>query len=212
MAILVCFNLLVGFIILPLMITSILYYISLNSTNPLSNSLALVDKDGHTFTVSRTFIEWLTDAEGNSHISIKGLIGDTFKQVQLPLQIGLDIDDLETLRILQRLLNCENIHIGIDRCNFYVSDIYLLYHIILPIFDSFGLNSSKVSMYNIWHQAVIIFYTKEHLTATGRAKLLLLRESIAQLVLILQPNTVFNISSNWLLGFIKEMHPLVLTN
>jgi hypothetical protein len=130
-------------------------------------------------------------------------VGSTFKQAQLTFQIGLHIDDLNVLRAIQSKLGCGNISVNGDRCNYYVSDIYSLYHIILPLFDHFILNSSKRHIYLIWRDAVILLHNGLHLTDAGRQQLLILRKGIASLVTNAQNNLITNITPNWLLGFIE---------
>ena len=98
------------------------------------------------------------------------------------------------MRAIKSKLSCGNITISGDKCNYYVSDIHSLYNIILPIFDSFGLNSSKVHFYNIWRKAVLILHSGLHLTEAGRIELVTLRLAIQALVKEAAPNTNFNIT------------------
>ena len=200
-----------GCITLPLVAFGLITYNLLSTIinpplSPCQQSLSLINKDGSTFNVSWDFIQWLTgfaDAEGNFHISLKAWTGNIFDQCQLTFQIGLHIDDIGVLRTIQSKLSCGNITISRDKCNYYVSDIYSLYSIILPVFDAFGLNSSKIHFYAAWRKAVLILHSGSHLTQAGRLQLVTLRLAIQALVVESMPNTNFNITPQWLLGFIE---------
>lgn len=170
------------------------------------SGLKLVNKDGQEFSLTPTFIEWLTgfaDAESNFHISLKYREGNEFKSYQLTFQIGLHIDDLNALQSIQHSLKCGGISVSGKKCNYYVNDFYSLFYIILPIFDSFKLNSAKIHTYLIWREAVILIHRCEHFTPEGRQKLVTLRDKITKFLEEPQPNTKFQITSNWLLGFIE---------
>jgi hypothetical protein len=109
------------------------------------------------------------------------------------------------LKIIQSKLHCGVITTDLPRnkCNFVVNDLFSLFNIILPIFDFFKLNSSKINIYNLFKQAVLILMAKEHLTLAGKSKLVEIRSAIANLVLNKQAGIVNKITVNWLIGFFE---------
>jgi hypothetical protein len=174
--------------------------------------LTLIGKDGKPFKISKKFIEWLvgfSDAEGNFHLSLKSQTpdGKLFSGVQLYFQIGLHMDHIKTLRFIQSNLKCGSISPDLEdnRYNFAVCDLYSIVNIILPIFEYFKLNSSKINIYNLFKQAVVILLAKEHLKKdlTGKKKLVEIRSAIANLVENKQAGIVNRITVNWLIGFIE---------
>jgi LAGLIDADG endonuclease len=117
------------------------------------------------------------------------------------------MDHIKTLRIIQSKLHCGSISPDLEdnRYNFAVSDLYSIVNIILPIFEYFKLNSSKINIYNLFKQAVVILLAKEHLKKdlTGKKKLVEIRSAIANLVENKQAGIVNKITVNWLIGFIE---------
>lgn len=171
-----------------------------------NEQLLLVGKNKRPFKLDIKFIEWLvgfTDAEGNFHLSLKDLKNNTFRLPQLTFQIGLHIDDLKTLKLIQSKLHCGLITISKDRCNFYVNDIFSIVNIIIPIFTYFKLNSSKIHMFNIFKIAAELVFNGGHLNQIGKMKLISLRYEIGELVKNKKPGKINKITLQWLVGFIE---------
>lgn len=57
--------------------------------------------------------------------------------------------------------------------------------------------------YNLWRKAVLILHSDSHFTEAGRLQLVTLRLGIQALVVESLANTSFNITPQWLLGFIE---------
>ena len=125
--------------------------------------------------------------------------------MNLTFQIGLHIADINTLKFLQKELRCGNISVSKNRCNYYISDYYSIRNIIIPIFEYFQLNSSKYSQFIVFKDAAELIYNKSHLTNEGLSKLSYLK-NVAN-ANTYTPNS-FNITDNWLLGFIEEKEML----
>ena len=64
-----------------------------------------------------------TDGEGNFNIKLTGLVENTFQNVQFTFQIGLHIDDIETLQYIKDNLLCGHISKSGSRVNYFVNDI-----------------------------------------------------------------------------------------
>ena len=114
------------------------------------------------------FVTGFTDAEGNFNIKITGLTENTFKNVQFAFQIGLHKDDEPVLNYIMNTLKCGHISKSKDRVNYFVNDRDSLLHVILPIFDSVNLNSSKYHHFEIFKKAVLLTKDKKHLTDKGK--------------------------------------------
>ena len=158
------------------------------------------------FSLDHSFIQWLigfTDAEGNFNISLRNLNNNSYNSVILTFQIGLHIDDLEILKLIQNKLNCGHISISGSKCNYFVNDQTSLINIILPIFQNFPLNSSKYFQFLIFQKAVNLIINKFHLTQQGRLLMLqYYREMIYNNSLSTFPSrNSININQFWLGGF-----------
>jgi hypothetical protein len=168
--------------------------------------LTLIGKNKRPFKIDVKFIEWLvgfSDAEGNFHISLKKFTSTNFIKPQLTFQIGLHINNLNTLKLIQSKLHCGLISKSNNRCNFFVNDIFSIVHVIIPIFDFFKLNSSKILVYNIFKIAVELMANKQHLKKDGKNKLIQLREEISNLILNKKNGYINKITLPWLIGFIE---------
>jgi len=170
--------------------------------------LTLIGKNKKPFKIEINFIQWLvgfSDAEGNFHISLKNFKDNNYKKMQLTFQIGLHINHLNTLKLIQSKLHCGSISINknSNKCNFFVNDIFSIIHIILPIFDFFKLNSSKIHLYNIFKKAAELMVNKQHLTTDGKFELIQLRAEIRNLVLNKKSGYINKITLPWLIGFIE---------
>jgi LAGLIDADG endonuclease len=168
--------------------------------------LTLIGKNKRPFKIETKFLEWLvgfSDAEANFHLSLKNLTDTNFIKPQLTFQIGLHINHLNTLKLIQSKLHCGLISINKNKCNFFVNDIFSIINVILPIFDYFKLNSSKILLFNIFKIAAELMVRKEHLTIAGKNKLIKLRADIRNLVANKKSGYLNKITLPWLIGFIE---------
>jgi LAGLIDADG endonuclease len=115
------------------------------------------------------------------------------KYVNLTYQIGMHINHLSTLKYIQKELECGNISISKDKCNFYISDFNSIINIVIPIFNDFQLNSTKYSKFIIFKNAANIIYRKYHLTYEGLSQILHLKDIMHK-----EPNCpdIINITDN----------------
>jgi len=90
----------------------------------------------------------------------------------LTFQIGLHIDDLSLLEYIKDKLNCGHISISGSKCNYFVNDKISLIQIILPIFKSIKLNSSKYYHFLIFEKAINLIKEKKHLSKEGKSDLI----------------------------------------
>lgn len=151
-------------------------------------------------------MEWLsgfTDAEGNFNISLRNFKNNKYNSIILTFQIGLDIDDLNLLKIIKENLNCGHISISGSRCNYFVNDQASLIYVILPIFNFVSLNSSKYSQFLIFEKAIKLIKNKKHLSLEGKLEMIKYYHEIklpsiapSYQILINTPLTI-----NWLGGF-----------
>ena len=175
------------------------------------NSLILKLPSGKRFFINKLFIEWLVgfvDAEGNFYIGLRDFNGTYFSSIVLTFQIGLHIDDHKVLEFIQKKLHCGNISCSGKKCNFYVSDKEDLFNIIIPLFNSRLLNSTKYFQFLNFRDAAAIVQNKEHHSAVGVAELIKLR--LANKDILAKPKsdgtinrTNVNITKYWLVGFIE---------
>ena len=108
--------------------------------------LITLPESNNSYFIDKQFIEWLvgfTDAEGNFHIKLTDLKGNTFKYVQFTFQIGLHEDEVEVLEYIMNTLKCGHISKSKGKVNYFVNDLNSLLNIIIPIFNYVNLNSSK---------------------------------------------------------------------
>ena len=129
------------------------------------------DKKANFYYLQKNFLEWFvgfTDAEGNFNIKITGLSENTFKNAQFTFQIGLHKDDEPVLNYILNTLKCGHISKSKDRINYFVNDRNSLLHVILPIFDSVNLNSSKYHHFVLFKKAVTLVKDKSHLSHLGK--------------------------------------------
>lgn len=154
----------------------------------------------------RTFLEWLagfTDAEGNFNISLRNFKENTYNSLILTFQIGLHIDDIHALKFIQSKLNCGHISISGSKCNYFVNDQSSLIDIIIPIFNSVRLNSSKHFQFLIFEKAVNLIKNKKHRSPEGRLEIINYYFEMKNENLNPSPlNPQFiKISNYWLAGF-----------
>lgn len=127
-----------------------------------------------------------------------------YHSVILTFQIGLHIDDLHVLKLIQKNLCSGHISISGSRCNYFINDQKSLIHIVLPIFSSLPLNSSKYFQFLIFKKAVNLLTNKVHLTDQGKFLMIQyyyqLKSLNTSLKLTYNPNITIN--DYWLGGFI----------
>ena len=156
----------------------------------------------------KKFLEWLvgfTDAQGNFNIKITGLTENTFKNVQFTFQIGLHKDDEPVLIYILNTLKCGHISKSKDRINYFVNDKNSLLHVILPIFDSVNLNSSKYHHFVIFKKAVTLVKDNRHLSDEGKLEIIKYKKEMSNMSGRWIPSSIsshIKITKFWLAGFI----------
>lgn len=144
-----------------------------------------------------------TDGEGNFNIKLTGL-ENTFKNVQFTFQIGLHIDDIETLQYIKDNLKCGHISKSGNRVNYFVNDINSLINVIIPVFTNFSLNSSKFHHFMLFKKAVLSTKNKFHLSNQGKLDILKLKKEMQNMSGRWVPDSIksIKITKYWLAGFI----------
>ena len=155
--------------------------------------------------LKREFLEWLvgfTDGEGNFNIKITGLNNKTFKNVQFTFQIGIHKDEIEVLEYIKNNLKCGHISKSKDRINYFVNDQNSLIHIILPIFETVNLNSSKYHHFLLFKKAVMLTKNKEHLLDKGKLEIIKYQKEMKNMSgkWIPSSNKNINVTKHWLAG------------
>jgi len=166
------------------------------------------NKEANSYYLQNKFLEWLvgfTDAEGNFNIKITGLTENTFKNVQFTFQIGLHKDDEPVLNYIMNTLKCGHISKSKDRINYFVNDKNSLLHVILPIFDSVNLNSSKYHHFVIFKKAVTLVKDNRHLSDEGKLEIIKYKKEMSDMSGKWIPSSInsqIKITKFWLAGFI----------
>lgn len=106
-----------------------------------------------------SFIEWFvgfTDAEGNFTIGIDSR--GKFTRFNFRFMIGLHIDDQPVLEFIQSKLKCGRIEQNKEKTASYfiISDVASLKSVLIPIFESFPLNTSKHLDYLSFKEALLL--------------------------------------------------------
>lgn len=158
-------------------------------------------------TYKNAFLEWLvgfTDGEGNFNIKLTGLVENTFQNVQFTFQIGLHIDDIETLQYIKDNLLCGHISKSGNRVNYFVNDINSLINVIIPVFTNFSLNSSKYHHFMLFKKAVLSTKNKFHLSNQGKLDILKFKKEMQNMSGRWVPDSIksIKITKYWLAGFI----------
>lgn len=178
-------------------------------TNGLHISVAVKKSElVNSYFLKREFIEWLVgfvDAEGNFNIKITGLNNKTYKNAQFTLQIGLHADDKKVLEYIQENLKCGHISSSQNRVNFFVNDKLSLIYIILPIFNSVNLNSSKYHHFIVFEKALNLVKRNDHLNKLGKMQRINFQKQMQEMSGAWIPPTIskkINITKDWLAGFV----------
>lgn len=172
--------------------------------NQLKNSALVVESNKKSIKLDKNFIHWLvgfTDAEGNFHISLKGLQDNRYNSLNLIYQITLHKDNLYILEYIKDKLNCGSISKSGDRCNYFVNDQKSLINVILPIFNYVELKSSKYWQYLIFQKAVNLLIGKQHLTPKGKLEILEYYKNIKIVNMNSTARENMEIDQYWLIGF-----------
>lgn len=84
-------------------------------------------------------------------------------------QIGLHWDDLPLLTFLKDKLQCGYITQNPKeaKANFVISSQAALQGLLIPLFDSFSLNTTKYLDYLAFREVVMLRESKAHLTSEG---------------------------------------------
>jgi hypothetical protein len=166
------------------------------------------NKEANSYYLQNNFLEWFagfTDAEGNFNLKITGLTENTFKNVQFTFQIGLHKDDESVLNYIMNTLKCGHISKSKDRINYFVNDRDSLLHVILPIFDSVNLNSSKYHHFVIFKKAITLVKDKCHLSDKGKLEIIKSKKEMSDMSDKWIPSSIsckIKITKFWLAGFI----------
>ena len=154
--------------------------------------------------LDQSFIEWFvgfSDAEANFQIKLNE------GKVQLMFQIGLHLDDYPLLCYIKEKLQCGYITLDHKRqkANYVISSQEALLGVLVPIFDSFHLNTTKYLNYIAFREVINMRTTKDHLTPKGRVRILCLKASMnkARTEFDLSADHQVHITWNWLLGFVE---------
>jgi len=110
------------------------------------------------------------------------------------------IDSLNNLKFIQKELKFGKISISKYKYNFYISDFYSIENVVIPLFNTFQLNSTKYSQFMIFKNAAEIVQTKSHLTYKGLSQISNLKNVINKDRY--SPENI-KITNNWLFGFIQ---------
>jgi hypothetical protein len=78
-------------------------------------------------------------------------------------------------------LKCGHISKSKDRINYFVNDQNSLLHVILPIFDSVNLNSSKYHHFVIFKKAVTLLKNKSHLSDKGKLDIIKYKKQMSDM-------------------------------
>lgn len=142
-----------------------------------------------------------TDAEGNFNISLKGLNGNKYNSLNLIFQITLHKNDLYVLEYIRDKLNCGSISKSGDKCNYFVNDQKSLINVILPIFNSVELKSSKYFQFLVFKKAVNLLIDKKHLTPKGKIEILQYYHEMKIVNINYKARENMEINKYWLIGF-----------
>lgn len=117
----------------------------------------LIQYKGKYHYLDHSFLQWLsgfTDAEGNFNISLRNFKDDRRYRAILAFQIGLHIDDLDTLKDIQKIASYGHISISGSKCNYFVDGRSASRHVVLPIFRCVPFNNFKYLKFSIFEKAV----------------------------------------------------------
>nr|YP_009254039.1 hypothetical protein [Hypomyces aurantius]ANC62724.1 hypothetical protein [Hypomyces aurantius] len=154
--------------------------------------------------INDEFLHWFsgfTDAEGNFLITIDR------NYVKLRFKIGLHIDDLKVLQIIQSNLNIGRIteENNRNRCSFIVEDASGI-NTICSIFNHYPLHTSKKLDFKDFYEALLIRNKNKNLSDTHIERILSLKNNMNSKREIFTYDTTKSqiiINPNWFIGFIE---------
>lgn len=132
---------------------------------------------------------------------MRNLKDNKYNSLVLTFQIGLHIDDLYLLKLIQSKLNCGHISISGSRCNYFVNDRASLINVILPIFNYVQLSSSKFFQFLTFEKAVNIIKNKDHLSPKGKLEIIKCYYEMKNVNITSRSRSNICISDYWLGGF-----------
>ena len=145
------------------------------------------------------FYKWFsgfTDAEGSF------MIAPLAKGFSFKFSIGLHIDDLNVLNYIKDKLGFGKVYSSNNTCYFNVTkkeDIIKL----IKIFDAYLLNSTKRFNFLDFKKASSLYYDRDLLTQELTNQILDIKNNMNNMRVNFQNLQEFNISKEWLLGFIE---------
>jgi hypothetical protein len=80
-----------------------------------------------------------------------------------------------------KTLKCGHISRSKGRINYFVNDINSLLYVIIPIFEHFNLNSSKIYNFELFKKAVFLAKDKSHLLDDGKLEIIDIRKKMQKL-------------------------------
>lgn len=164
--------------------------------------------------INDKFIEWfvgLCEAESNFLIR-KRKNKDEVIGFEFVFRIVLHIDDTRVLEFIKNTLNCGRLSIERDTCVFTISKISDIETILLPIFETFSLNSVKYLDYLDFKNAFLMFYNIIKNGSASGAKNLKLINNILNIIenmnskrknYDLPKDHVIRITANYLIGYLE---------
>jgi hypothetical protein len=75
-------------------------------------------------------------------------------------------------------LRCGHISRSKDRVNYFVNDRISLLYVILPIFNTVNLNSSKYHHFEVFNKAVSLLKDNNHLSDKGKFEIVKLKKEL----------------------------------
>lgn len=157
--------------------------------------------------INKQFSEWFvgfSDADSNFTIRSRKNPEGVIKGFEFIFRIALHKDDKKTLEYIQSKLGCGIIRV--DRNNYVLiinknEDIELK---LLPIFDSFNLNSVKDLDYLAWREGFLLWRARKKLTPSLITQILELKDSMnANRKDFTMPLGHVRITENYILGLIE---------
>ena len=172
-----------------------LHSVYINSLKPISSKVHFSTNNNPDVELYKWF-SGFTDAEGTFMI-VSLAKGFSFK-----FSIGLHIDDLNVLNYIKDKLDFGNVYISDNTCHFNVTkkdDILKL----INIFDVYLLNSTKRFDYLDFRKAYNLYHDKDKLTQELIDQILDIKINMNNSRKNFGILQEFNISKEWLLGFIE---------
>lgn len=167
----------------------------------IANSYNLTDEE---------FQQWLVGFS-DANFGINYRKEGTSNWISLYYRIQLHNDDVKVLELIHKRLGCGSVKTYVSKINkrsyseFKISDSKDLINILIPIFDSFPLNTTKYLDFLLFKEALLIFLWKDHLNSVGRNRIIEITNSYNNSRIdFKQPqDKKIVITPYWLIGFIE---------